>query len=98
MDGPRKLSLDPPASRRLRSLAGGTLVVASFLLWAPLPALAFLPLSLEHKAVVGAALVGSAEVAFWLGLVLAGPAVVQRLRARWKRNPAAPAGFQSQEA
>lgn len=95
MAGPGKLSLDPSSSRTLRSLAGGTLVVVSFLLWAPLPALAFLPLSLQHKAVVGAALVGSAEVAFWLGLVLAGPAVLQRLRACWRRNSARPAGFQS---
>ena len=78
----------PPASvpGSTCSWLGGSLVGASFALWLPLPVLPFLPLSVTHKAAAAAALVGSAAVAFWVGLALAGPALARRLRGCWRRD------------
>lgn len=65
-----------------RNLLGGALVVLSFALWVPLPALPFLPVSAVGRTALAGGLVAGAEVAFWLGLALAGPQIVARLRAR----------------
>ena len=65
--------------------AGVVLLVASALLWVPLPILPFLPLSTGAKAAIGGGLVVAAELAFWAGAALAGPETVRRARS-WIRT------------
>lgn len=65
------------------------LIAISFLLWAPLPAVPLLPLSVEGRAGVGGGMLLGAEVTFWLGVVLSGPQALHKLRAwsrRWLRG------------
>lgn len=61
----------------------------SFVAWLPVPLVPFLPLGAGTRALLGAGLVASAEVAFWCGLVLAGREVVARLQF-WKRRARVP--------
>ena len=65
--------------------AGAVLLVASALLWAPLPIVPFLPLSAGAKVAVGTGLVVVAEIAFWAGTALAGPEALRRIRS-WIRD------------
>ena len=60
--------------------AGVILLGLSLALWVPLPAVPFLPLSTGAKATLGGGLIVGAEIAFWLGAVLAGPAAARRTR------------------
>ncbi len=53
----------------------------SLALWVPLPVVPFLPLSSGAKAALGGGLIAGAEIAFWVGAVLAGPEA-----ARWTRS------------
>ncbi|MBW2290454.1 MAG: transporter suffix domain-containing protein [Deltaproteobacteria bacterium] len=57
----------------------------SVLLWAPIPVIPFLSISSASKAAVGGGLVVSAEIAFWLGAVLAGPEAANRMRSWFRR-------------
>ena len=68
---------------------GGVLLVASALLWTPLPIVPFLPVSPGAKAAAAGGLVVAAEIAFWAGAALAGPQAVRRLRSwfRTRRRP-----------
>jgi len=78
---------DPRAIGRagLWTRTGIALLVVSALLWVPLPAVPFLPLSTGAKAALGTGLVVAAEIAFWVGAALAGPETVRRARA-WIRG------------
>ncbi|MEM7412112.1 MAG: transporter suffix domain-containing protein [Myxococcota bacterium] len=75
---PRKAS---PWSR-----LGGGLIMLSFLLWVPLPAIPFLSMATTDKALLGGGLAVSAEVAFWGGALLAGPEAARRARSWWRRR------------
>jgi hypothetical protein len=76
---------------RLTGIAkvGLALALGSFGPWLLLLGLPFLPLSAAQKAMGAGGLLVLAEVMFWLGALLAGPAVVQRYRqvpgALWQR-------------
>ncbi len=68
-----------------RARAGVALLGLSALLWLPLPALPFLSLTGTHKAALGSGLAVGAEIAFWLGAVLAGPEAARRTRSWFGR-------------
>ena len=63
---------------------GVGLLGLSLALWVPLPVVPFLPLSGGAKAALAAGLIAAAEIAFWLGAILAGPEVARRTRS-WLR-------------
>jgi hypothetical protein len=63
---------------------GVGLLGLSLALWLPLPVVPFLPLSGGAKAALAAGLIAAAEIAFWLGAILAGPEVARRTRS-WLR-------------
>ncbi len=65
--------------------AGVILLGLSLALWVPLPMIPFLSLSTGVKATLGGGLVVAAEIAFWLGAVLAGPEAARRTRS-WIRK------------
>ncbi len=65
--------------------AGVVLLGLSLALWVPLPVVPFLPLSGGAKATLAGGLILGAEIAFWLGAVLAGPEAARRTRA-WVRK------------
>ena len=56
----------------------------SLALWVPVPAVPFLPLSSGAKAALVGGLIVGAEIAFWLGAILAGPEATRRMRS-WLR-------------
>ncbi len=63
---------------------GVGLAIGSFVPWLSIPVLPFLPLSVGQKAIGAGFLLGLAEVMFWVGVLLAGKAVVQRYRGKLK--------------
>ena len=65
---------------------GVTLMVASLPLWLVLPVLPFLSISGRAQATVAGMTVVLAELAFWGGAALAGPAAVRRLKSWWKER------------
>ena len=68
---------------------GVGLIVVSMLLWVPLPVLPFLSVDGTTKVSVAGGLVVGAEVTFWLGAALAGPAAARRMRSwLWRRRAA----------
>jgi len=62
------------------------LMVASLPLWLVLPVLPFLAISTAAKAMAAMVVVVVAELMFWGGAVLAGPAAVRRLKGWWRRS------------
>jgi hypothetical protein len=80
-----------PARLTWMAQAGLGLAIGSVLPWLLLLGLPFLPLTVAQKALGAGGLLVLAEVMFWLGALLAGPAIVQRYRdklqpqALWKR-------------
>jgi len=68
---------------------GVVLILGSLVVWASLPVVPFLPISGAAKWWLSGGLVVAAELTFWLGVVLAGPAVVSRMRA-WTRGKLMP--------
>ncbi|MBC7824507.1 MAG: transporter suffix domain-containing protein [Candidatus Parcubacteria bacterium] len=58
------------------------LILVSFLPWIAVAALPFLALSIGQKAVLIPILIGSAEVIFWIGILVVGKEVAERYR-RW---------------
>ena len=64
---------------------GAVLLGLSLALWVLVPVVPFLALSMGAKATLAGALVVAAEIAFWLGALLAGPEAVRRSRS-WIRN------------
>ena len=65
---------------------GVVLMLASLPLWLVLPVLPFLALSTPGKAMAATLVVVVAELMFWGGAVLAGPAAVRRLKEWWRRS------------
>jgi hypothetical protein len=67
---------------RLTGMAktGLGLAIGSLIPWMLLPVLPFLPLSVAQKAMGAGGLLVLAEVLFWSGALLAGPAIVHRYR------------------
>ena len=76
----------PTPARNLWVVAGVVLMGLSLLLWVCLLGVPFLPLSLAGRGTVATALVVIAEVAFWGGAAMAGPAATRRMRS-WRRRP-----------
>ena len=62
-------------------------MVVSLPLWVVLPIIPFLPLSVEERATFAGGLIILAEVLFWCGAALAGPAAVRRLKSWWRSPP-----------
>ncbi|HIC58094.1 MAG TPA: transporter suffix domain-containing protein [Acidobacteria bacterium] len=65
---------------------GVVLMVGSLPLWLVLPILPFVGISTGAKAMAATAVVVIAELMFWGGAVLAGPAAVRRLKGWWRRS------------
>jgi len=65
---------------------GVVLMVGSLPLWLVLPILPFVGISTAAKAMAATAVVVIAELMFWGGAVLAGPAGVRRLKGWWRRS------------
>ena len=68
-------------------MLGVVLMGLSLALWVALPVVPFLPIETCVKAAVAGTQVVVAEVAFWLGAVLAGPAAARRMRSWWRSSP-----------
>ena len=66
---------------------GIALMALSLIFWPLLLVVPFLPLSGGAKVSLAGALVIVAEVMFWLGALLAGPAAARRMKTWWKRTP-----------
>ena len=66
--------------------AGVILMSLSLLLWVCLLGVPFLPLSAAGRGAVATALIVIAEVVFWVGAVIAGPAATRRMRSWWRRR------------
>ena len=65
---------------------GVVLMVGSLPLWLVLPILPFVGISTAAKAMAATAVVVIAELMFWGGAVLTGPAAVRRLKGWWRRS------------
>ena len=84
------MTSSPPSTGRnsvsnLWAFAGVILMGLSLFLWVCLLGVPFLPLSVAARWTVATALIVIAEVAFWLGAVMAGPATLRRMRSWWHR-------------
>jgi hypothetical protein len=64
-----------------RALLGLSLMVFSWLLWLPLPALAFLELPNSQRSLIAIGLLTLSQFAFWGGVLLAGREASARIRA-----------------
>ena len=62
-------------------------MVLSLILWLLLLLVPFLPLNSAEKVSLAGAQVIVAEVTFWLGALLAGPAAARRMKTWWRRTP-----------
>jgi hypothetical protein len=74
-----------PVPRRNFARLGLGLMLFSGVLWAPLPVLPFLSLPASVKVVVGTVLFIAVQFAWWGGTVLAGPAVVRKVYALFRK-------------
>ncbi len=74
----------PPKNRWV--FAGVILMSLSLLLWVCLLGVPFLPMCAAGRGTVATALIVIAEVAFWVGAVIAGPAATRRMRSWWRRS------------
>ncbi len=66
---------------------GVVLMVGSLPLWLVLPILPFVGISTAGKAMAATAVVVIAELMFWGGAALAGPAAVRRVKGWWRSGP-----------
>lgn len=66
---------------------GVVLMVSSLPLWLVLPILPFIGISIVAKAMVATVVVVVAELMFWGGAALAGPAAVRRVKGWWRSQP-----------
>ena len=66
---------------------GVVLMVSSLPLWLVLPILPFIGISIAAKAMVATIVVVVAELMFWGGAALAGPAAVRRVKGWWRSQP-----------
>ena len=66
---------------------GVVLMVGSLPLWLVLPILPFVGISTAAKAMAATAVVVIAELMFWGGAALAGPAAVRRVKGWWRSAP-----------
>ena len=66
---------------------GVVLMVSSLPLWLVLPILPFIGISIAAKAMVATVVVVVAELMFWGGSALAGPAAVRRVKGWWRSQP-----------
>ncbi len=78
------LSSQPARKKTLRT-AAFVMIALSFLLYALLPVLPFLPLTLRMKSVAGGVMIGTSEIVFWTGAVILGKEAVAKYK-RWM-NP-----------
>ena len=74
----------PPKNRWV--FVGVILMSLSLLLWVCLLGVPFLPMSAVGRGTVATALIVLAEVAFWVGAVIVGPAATRRMRSWWRRS------------
>ena len=65
---------------------GVFLMGLSLALWVALPVVPFLPIQVGIKATVAGSQVVVAEVAFWVGAVLAGPEAARRMKSWWRSS------------
>ena len=65
---------------------GIALILLSGIFWFSLFAVPFLPLTVGQKTALGGGLFVAVQIAWWSGAALAGPAVVGKLTARFRRS------------
>lgn len=82
--GETLLSPQPARKKTLRA-AAFVMIALSFLMYALLPVLPFLPLTVTSKSVAGGVMVGASEIVFWTGAVILGKEAVAKYK-RWM-NP-----------
>lgn len=63
---------------------GIILIVLSFILYAFIPAVPFLPISTEAKGAGVTGLIVSGEFSFWIGLLIAGKPAYESMKNKWK--------------
>ena len=81
------------SAQRSRAAAVGVVLMGSSLaLWVALPIVPFLPFGAGVKATVAGSQIVVAEIAFWLGAVLAGPEATRRWKSWWRSSRGRPAG------
>ena len=80
---PPPAAADRPAGRWAR--LGVLLMAGSLPLWPILLLVPFLPLGIAARGAVGTGIVVLAEIMFWGGAALAGPAAARRVRSWWRR-------------
>ncbi|MEM7232375.1 MAG: transporter suffix domain-containing protein [Planctomycetota bacterium] len=73
-----------PTKKRSISFVGVVLMLGSLPIWPLLLVVPFLPMSLEAQAITATTMIVVAEIAFWLGAVLAGPEAAKRVRSKWR--------------
>lgn len=71
-----------PARKKAVRRAAIGMIVLSFLLYALLPVLPFLPLTLGMKSVAGGVMVGVSEIVFWIGAIILGKEAVAKYKKR----------------
>jgi len=76
----------PRSGRRSLAFVGVVLMVSSLPLWPALLLVPFLSIERATKVLVATAIVIVAEILFWLGAALAGPAATRRMRSWWRRK------------
>lgn len=74
-----------PARKKTLRAAAFAMIALSFILYALLPVLPFLPLTVQMKSVAGGVMIGLSEVVFWTGAVILGKEAVAKFK-RWM-NP-----------
>ncbi len=85
MNNRGKTSPERQQSLSRRAQLGLSLVALSWLLWLPLPALAFLELPNSQRSLIAIGLLTISQFAFWGGLLLAGREVSMHVRA-WRNR------------
>ena len=73
-------------SHSVAARVGVCLMGLSLALWVALPVVPFLPIQVGIKATVAGSQVVIAEVAFWVGAVLAGPDAARRMKSWWRSS------------
>ncbi len=75
-----------PSSVSRSSRFGVALILLSGVLWFSLFAIPFLPLTVSQKAALAGADFVAVQIAWWIGAAMAGPKLVAKLTAHFRRG------------
>ncbi|MFT5095614.1 MAG: hypothetical protein ACI93T_004463 [Porticoccaceae bacterium] len=80
------LDLSEPVAGRTAAKMGVGLILLSGVLWFSLFVIPFLPLTIGQKAALAGADFVGVQIAWWVGVALAGPELVAKLKSWFKRR------------